>query len=92
MMESFYFQLMSGIFGTLITGFIGWMAINTWRMTNKVAAFDERFKGLGEDITAISNDVRELRKYDAMLASHAVQIGGLDRRISEITHKKRERA
>lgn len=91
-MPDFYFQLMSGIFGTLITGFIGWMAINTWRMTNKVATFDERFKGLGDDITAISADVRELRKYDAMLASHAVQLGGLDRRISEIAHKKQGRS
>lgn len=89
MVADFYFQLVSGIFGTLITAAILWMAVNTWKMTTKISAFDVSVKTIVDDITSMAADIKELRKYDAMLASHAVQIGGLDRRLSEITHPKR---
>lgn len=89
-MEQFYFQLATGLFGFMITGFVGWMAFNTQRMTNKVAAFDERFKGVGEDLSTMSVDIRELRKYDAIIATHAIQIGGVDRRVTELEHTKRK--
>lgn len=88
-MEQFYFQLISGIFGTLITGFVGFMCLNTWKMANKITAFDERWKATMEDINSISGDVRELRKYDAMIASHAVTLSGIDRRITDLEHYRK---
>lgn len=88
-MEQFYFQLMSGVFGALITSFVGWMAFNTWRMSNKVATFDQQFKGMGDDLSNMAGDIKELRKYDAIIATHATQISGVDRRITDLEHRRK---
>lgn len=89
-MEQLYFQLLIiilGIYATLTTGFIGWMALTVWRMSNKVSVFEVQFSIVTGDITRICEDIGHMRKYDALIATHATQIAGLDRRLTDIEHK-----
>ncbi len=88
-MEQFYSQLLMvvvGIYATMTTGFIGWMALISWRLSNQVAAFEVKFEEVAKDMGQMAKDVSELRKYDVLLATHATQINGLDRRVTNLEH------
>ncbi len=90
MMEQFYFQLLMvivGIYATMTTAFIGWIALTSWRLSVKVSAFEVRFEAVAKDMTQMANDVSHLRKYDALIATHATQIAGIDRRVTELEHR-----
>lgn len=88
-MTEFWFQLLSGAFLFIITGILGFMALQTWKATNKIAVFDERFKTVGEDISKISKDIEEVRKYDATLVRHTFNFEAIERRLVSLEHPKR---
>lgn len=93
-MQEFYFQVLITAFATMITGFIGWMSLNIWRSTGKIASLELEIMGNTKDLNTISEDIKALRKYDAQIAVLNVEnrnmkadIGGIFQQLREIQMK-----
>ena len=90
MIQDFYFQVLITSFATLITGFIGWMSLNTWKMATKISSFEREIFSLTGDINSISEDIKLLRKYDAQIAVLNMESANVKADIIGILERLRE--
>lgn len=100
-MQEFYFQVLIVVFASLITGFIGWVAVVCQALGKQGAAFEQKFESMVDamtdrftdftnDISTISADVKELRKYDTQITTLHVQLAGMERRLTDVEHVKKQ--
>ena len=89
-MQDFYFQVLIIVFATLITGFIGWMSLTTWKVATKISSFEKEIATITLDITSICEDVKALRKYDVQIAVLNVESANLKANIVGILERLRE--
>jgi len=89
-MQDFYFQVLIIVFATMITGFIGWMSLTTWKAATKISSFEREIFTITSDITSICEDVKALRKYDAQIAVLNVESANLKASIVGILERLRE--
>jgi len=89
-MQEFYFQVLITTFAALITGFIGWMSLNTWKAATKISSFEREIFTITADITSISDDIKALRKYDAQIAVLNAESANIKADIVGILERLRE--
>ncbi len=89
-MQDFYFQVLIIVFASMITGFIGWMSVTTWKVASKISSFEKEIITITADITSICEDVKALRKYDAQIAVLNVESANVKADIIGILERLRE--